>query len=139
MSAHPFLVLTVEVLNEPVESTRSWRSMISQSTNPKQFEFSRIQEINGLVDRGVFTLVPLSDEKGSRLHDARFLESVKTEGTSHAFPESRFVVMAFNDTNHGLLTAAPTVQRSSQHILLSLFGTKADFVLYTKDILQAYT
>lgn len=117
----------------------SWRSIASQSPNNKQFASSRIQEFNGLFDRGVFSLVHIFDADGYRVYNGRSVDSIRNGGTAHAFPKSRFVVMAFNDEKFGLLTGAPTVQRSSQHLLLALFATPIDLSLVTWDILQAYT
>lgn len=113
-----FQVPKLDVSSVPTSDTKSCRAMVSQSTNYEKFELSHIQELNGLVDRGVFTLVPISAANGFRIYDARFVDYVKNKGTHQAFTKSRFVVMALNDKNHCLLTGAPIVQRSLQHLLL---------------------
>lgn len=46
--------------------------------------------------------------------------------------------MDFNDKLHGLLTGAPTVQRSSKHFVLSLYETHYDFSIVLRDIYQVY-
>lgn len=91
------------------------------------------------VDRGVFRHVPIFAAKRFRVYDACFVDSARNVGTTRAFTKSMFVVMLFNNKKYGLLTGAHTAQCSSQHLLLSLFGTQADFVLVTWDIAQAYT
>lgn len=132
------LVPSPEDVNASGNDTLGRRAVVSQTTNHKTFELFRILEFNRLVDRGVFTLVPLFNENDYRKYDARFDNSVKNEETSHAFPKSRFVVRAFDDKNHGLQNGAPTVWSSWQHLLLLLFGAHEDFAPVTRDISNAY-
>lgn len=55
------------------------------------------------------------------MYNSRFFDEVKHVGAPSAYAKSRLVVQAFNDKDHGLLTDAPTVQRSSQCLLLRYF------------------
>lgn len=67
ISAHPSLVSAVEFANKPVKSTASWLSMVSEVTNTKQLKLRHTQGFKGLVNHGLFTLVPLSDKNAYRI------------------------------------------------------------------------
>jgi len=76
-----------------------------------------------------------------RIFNSRFVDEIKNEGTDKAFEKSRLVVQAFNDTDKDLvLTQAPTIQRVSQIIILSITAILRDkgLGLYLRDISQAY-
>ena len=111
---------------------------LQQSPDNTRFAQSRTVVFNGLVERGVFTLVPASDSEGHRIYGARFCDQVKNEGKPTAYEKSRLVVQAYNDNNHGLLTHAPTVHRSSESLLLALCSMVSDLQFFTQDISQAY-
>lgn len=96
----------------------------------KRFQISRTIEFNGLVERGVFRPVPESDAKGFRIYGSRFVDTVKNEGKPSAYKKSRFVVQAYNDSSHGLLTHAPTVQRVSQRLLLSICAMDSELSFF---------
>ena len=73
-------------------------------TTTKQFEYSRQKEINGLINREVFQLVPPSNVlDGIRIFNSRFVDEVKNEGTSTAFEKSRLVIQAYNDDEKSLI------------------------------------
>lgn len=76
------------------------------------------------------------DAAGFRVFGARFVDSVKSEGTPEAYEKSRLVVQGFND-DHDYLTHAPTVQRASQRLLLALCVCDPEFYLKTRDVSQA--
>lgn len=60
-------------------------------------------------------------------------------GTPQAYPKSRLVVQAFNDSGkEQVLTQSPTLQRVSQRILLSISVSLKNHNLYLRDITQAY-
>lgn len=122
-----------------IENPAVWKAVVMQSEDHDFFAAARTNEFNGLVDKGVFALVPESEAVGNRVYNSRFVDEVKHVGTPSAYAKSRLVVQAFNDKEHGLLTNAPTVQRSSQRLLLSLFASSSDCSLFMRDISQAYT
>lgn len=103
-----------------------------------QFKASRNIEFNKLLERQVFSFVDESEACGHRIYDSRFVDQIKNEGKPTAYEKSRMVVMAFNDRNHGLLTHAPTVQRSSLKQLLTIAAMDEDLDLFLRDIIQAY-
>ncbi|KAI0999447.1 hypothetical protein K3495_g8752 [Podosphaera aphanis] len=105
------------------------------------FKASRLKELNGLLDRGVFEIVDKNCiPKNARLFGSRFVDTVKNQGTEKAFEKSCLVVQAYNDNvKKTLLTQSPTIQRSSQRLALSLFVTLPDVNIYLRDISQAYT
>jgi len=106
------------------------------------FTESRYNEINGLLERGVFRVVDETDvPKGTRIFNSRFVDEIRNSGTNQAFEKSRLVVQAYNDAEKSLvLTQSPTIQRCSQRLLLAiatmLHGNKLN--LYLRDITQAY-
>lgn len=78
------------------------------------------KKFNSLLDRNVFNIVPSLQSIVHRVFNSRFVDSVKHEGTPHAFNKSKLVEKAFNDLKHGLLTHAPIVWHRSRFLLLSL-------------------
>lgn len=114
-------------------------SLIPQSELNTRFEHSRHKEMKGLIEKNVFKLVNEKEAKGHRIYGSRFVDEVKHEGTPDAYEKSRLVVQAFNDTSHGLLTYAPTVQRASQRLLLAICALDSKLKLFTRDVSQAYT
>lgn len=103
-----------------------------------RFYDSRMNEVNNLLDRGVFEYCSESDATGYRIFGSRFVDTVKYEGTADAFEKSRLVVQAYKDKKHGLLTYSPTVQRASQRLLLCCCAIDQSFTFFTRDVSQAY-
>lgn len=104
---------------------------------------SRAKEVDGLLEREVFEFVDEdSVPKGTRIFKLRFVDEIKNRNTPQAFPKSRLVVQAYNDPEkHHVLTQAPTLQRCSERLLLSIAAsTKSthDSKIYLRDITQAY-
>jgi len=104
------------------------------------FEASRRKEIEGLMEKGVFELVPYDRSMdGKRIFRSRFVDEVKGKGTDNPFEKSRLVVQAFADNGKKqILTQSPTIQRVSQRLLLSLAATLPEYSLYLRDVSQAY-
>ena len=110
--------------------------------NPKgntQFTASRQKELTGLLAKGVFEIVKLSDiPAGIRLFNSRFVDEVKNKGTNKAFKKSRLVVQAYNDSEKvSVLTQSPTIMRVSQRLILCI-AAMGEHDLYLRDISQAY-
>ena len=95
---------------------------ISVLVQETPFTDSRRKEINGLLEKGVFTVVTDSDvPQGVRIFNSRFVDEIKHPSTDKAFKKSRLVVQAYNDQGKDLvLTQSPTIQRVSQRIILAL-------------------
>lgn len=104
-----------------------------------QFTASRQKELNGLLEKGVFKVVKLTDvPSGVRLFNSRFVDEVKHPGTDKAYEKSRLVVQAYNDHEKELvLTQSPTIQRISQRLILCI-AAMGKHDLYLRDISQAY-
>ena len=103
------------------------------------FKDTRKAELQGLLDRGVFVPVHISEAKGHRIFGGRFVDEIKNVDTQNEKKKSRFVVQAFQDKKHGRMTHSPTVQRSSQRLLLCLAAMTPELQFFTRDISQAYT
>ncbi|KAI0991789.1 hypothetical protein K3495_g16398, partial [Podosphaera aphanis] len=103
------------------------------------FATSRQKELNGLLLRGVFEFVDVNTvPPNTRIFKSRFVDTVKLAGTPQAFEKSRLVVQGYNDADKSkVLTQSPTIQRSSQRLLLSIAVTR-DLSIFTRDITQAY-
>ena len=103
------------------------------------FAASRKAELDGLLDRVVFVVVPKSEAEGKRIYGGRFVDQIKNSGKPTAYKKSRYVVQAFNDKKHGLMTYAPTVQRASQRLLLAIAAQDEALVVFSRNASQAYT
>jgi hypothetical protein len=102
---------------------------------------SRETELNGLLNNGVFEIVTADDvPPTARIFNSRFVDTIKNAGTPQAFEKSRLVVQAYkDDEKKGVLTQAPTIQRASQRLLLSLAASIPELEVHLRDISQAYT
>jgi transposase InsO family protein len=105
------------------------------------FAASRLAEVTGLKEKGVFKIVLPEDVPiGIRIFDVRFVDEIKNPGTEKAFEKSRLVVQAYrDDEKHTVLTQSPTIQRVSQRIILCIGAMRPGKIrLYLRDISQAY-
>ncbi|RAL67679.1 hypothetical protein DID88_008420 [Monilinia fructigena] len=117
---------------------------VADLPDPVRYKDSRKKEIDGLTEKGVFKVVPISDvPPGTRIFKSRFVDEIKNEGASTEFKKSRLVIQAYNDAEKTtVLTQSPTIQRSCQRILASLAASTrkaSDTGVYIRDITQAYT
>jgi hypothetical protein len=115
---------------------------ISEAPTPPKPDYSssRLKELEGLLNNHVFEVVDARDvPANARVFGTRFVDSMKNEGTDKAFEKSRLVVQAFNDPGkETILTQAPTIQRSSQRLVL-VVSLILGISIYLRDISQAYT
>jgi len=95
------------------------RSYKTENLNPNDFLESRLSELNGLQELGCFEIVDKSEAENHRIYRHSFVDKIKADGSK----KSRFCVAAFNDKNHGLFTAAPTVKRISIRLLFLYAST----------------
>ena len=66
---------------------------------PTPFVESRQKEMNGLLEKGVFEVVSISEvPKNIRIFNSRFVDEIKNIGTANAFEKSRLVVQAVSST-----------------------------------------
>ena len=86
------------------------------------FQMSRLKELNGLLEKGVFEIMNKQDVPAeTRIFDSRFVYQIKNKGTEKAFEKSRLIVQAFNDSGkHEILTQASIIQRASQRLTIAL-------------------
>lgn len=106
------------------------------------FEESRRQETKSLQDNGVFRFVPYDPETmgGIRLFNSRLVDEIKGKTTAKPYEKSRMVIQGYNDEGkEEILTQSPTIQRSSQRLLLAIAPSlSGECGLYLRDISQAY-
>ncbi|KAI1001772.1 hypothetical protein K3495_g6428 [Podosphaera aphanis] len=108
------------------------------------FTESKRKEIDGLMEKGVFEVVPINSvPKGTRIFNSRFVNEIKNPGTDKAAEKSRLVVQAYKDNGKiSVLTQSPTIQRVSQRIILLIAACLRNEIeginLYLRDISQAY-
>lgn len=80
--------------------------------------------------------------KRAKIFGSRIVNEVKGKDTKFPYEKSRWVVQGFNDPEKKLLlTKSPTIQRVSQHLIISLTPSlrSLSIRLYMRDITQAYT
>jgi hypothetical protein len=114
--------------------------LLLQIASNGQFDESRRKEVNGLLERGVFVTVNREDiPPKARIYGFRFVDEVKNPGTDKAFEKSRLVVQAYNDKDKEfVLTQSPTIQRSSQRLILCIGISKDGVWFWIRDVTQAY-
>ncbi|TQN64414.1 hypothetical protein CSHISOI_11408, partial [Colletotrichum shisoi] len=109
------------------------------------FEESTRKEVDNLIDRGVFDFIPFDPAKhmGIRIFKSKIIHEVKDKTTDKAYEKSRLVIQGYaDDGKWAILTQSPTIQRSSQRLLIALLATLykiPGFVAWLRDITQAYT
>ncbi|SLM40545.1 hypothetical protein SS1G_12712 [Lasallia pustulata] len=93
--------------------------------NSPLFTESRQKEISGLLEKGVFKIIDITDvPKGIRIFNSRFINEIKNVGTDKAFEKSRLVIQVYNDYGKELvLTQSPTIQQMSQRLILAIAAT----------------
>lgn len=106
------------------------------------FELSRKQEIDGLIARGVFELIPWTNDFKNKIRffNSRFVDEIKGKDTATPYEKSRLVIQAYRDDGKlEILTQSPTIQRASQRLILAITPSLDEkCCLYLRDISQAY-
>ena len=92
------------------------QAFVSLEESGEDFADSRLEELEGLAQIGTFEVVDISESEGHRLYNSVFVDLIKKDGTK----KSRFCVAAYNDKEHQLFTAAPTITRKCIHLLVAL-------------------
>ena len=107
---------------------------------PGPFVESRKKEINELFEKNCFEIVSASDVLHEvRIFNSRFVDEIKNIGTIDAYEKSRLVMQAYNDQGKTeVLIQAPTIQRMSQRLILTLTVNMSHLGFFLRDISQVY-
>jgi hypothetical protein len=111
----------------------------------RPFEASDRQEIDNLIDRGVFRFEQYDHIKynGTRIFKSRLVREIKGKTTNAPYEKSRLVIQGYQDDGKDvILTQSPTIQRASQRVIVALtpsFIQVRKMSLWLRDISQAYT
>lgn len=92
-----------------------------------------MEELTGLMDFGCFKIVDMAEADCHRLYLLTFVDKIKPDSAA----KSRLFVAACNDTEHGILTGAPTFKRLSIRLLLAL-GVSFCLKLFARDFIKAF-
>ena len=123
-----------------VEDDLEYEDVIVLLQDDSQFKSSREAEIAGLLEKGVFDVIPRSKvPDGVCIFNSRFVDEVKNKGTGYETKKSRLVVQAYNDEEkHIVLTQSSNIQRISQRVILNTAAmTEESTGRYLRDITQA--
>ncbi|EED12716.1 hypothetical protein TSTA_052390 [Talaromyces stipitatus ATCC 10500] len=113
------------------------------ATNGAPFELSGKTEIDSLIANGTFKILHRADMdlRGIRIFNSRLVNEIKGKNEI-PYEKSRLVIQGYNDAGKNkILTQAPTIQRASQRLLVSLIPTLIEMGMVVEiwDITQAYT
>lgn len=111
------------------------------TTPGKPFQQSDQDEIDALIGNGTFEFTAFdSTIHTDRIFNSRLVREIKGKTTDRPYEKSRLVIQGFNDEGKAnILTQSPTIQRSSQRIILALAPSLLPHVkIYLRDITQAY-
>lgn len=87
----------------------AWKSLVPQSADHEFYKAYQAKELNELIDKGVFVLVPAAYADGHRICGSSFVDKLKKAGTHAAYTKSRPFFQAFRDKTCGIVAAFPTV------------------------------
>ena len=123
------------------KASRDLRTKGVITTPGSPFALSRRTEIDGLLARGVFEIIPKEAAGNVRIFGSRMVDEVKGKETSTPYEKSRLVIQAFNDEGKKtILTQSPTIQRASQRMIVAIYPSlrEQNVELWLRDITQAY-
>lgn len=109
------------------------------SPEERAFAESRKRELDGLVKDGTFVPVPREEvPDGHRIFGSRFVDELKRVGLE-LIKKSRLIAQNYADEEAvAIASSAPTVQRFSQRVLMSIAAAFPELRPFTRDITQAY-
>lgn len=117
-------------------------NIIINQSRRGDFTKSNRSELEGLMHGKSLTIVPREEAQEHRVYRMRFEDSVKFEGQPNEYRKSRLIRQGYKYHSHGLFTQAPTIQRSSQRLLMCLVPTlchiSLNFGIYQRDENQAH-
>lgn len=104
------------------------------------FMESRRQELNRLSDNGTFVPEICSEfPPNTRAFGSRFVDTIKLDDQGDYRRKSRLVTNNHNDEGFTTIeTRAPTLKRCSQIILPALAASDDAFIVFIRDVTQAY-
>jgi hypothetical protein len=113
------------------------------TTPGRPFELSDRTEIDALQAQSVFRFETYDPVKHGtdRLFKSRLVREIKGKGTTTPYEKSRLVIQGHSDNGkQTILTQSPTIQRSSQRLIVALVPSLASrgIFLWMRDITQAY-
>jgi len=111
------------------------------TTEGAPFELSDKKEVEALIGQGVFAFEMFDPAKhgGIRIFRSRLVREIKGKGTDTPYEKSRLVIQGHSDDGKELvLTQAPTIQRTSQRIIVAIAPSLRGMGLWLRDITQAY-
>ncbi len=128
----PFLIVT-RSKSAARRNTEVSKGYKSHSTLSEMYRSSRLEEINGLQEQGCFEVFYKQESDSHRMCRPVFVDKAKPDGSKR----SRLCAAVYNDQDHGLFTAAPTLKRTSLRLLI---GTAASLKLdtFTRDVTKAF-
>lgn len=139
--ANQFDIHDYHVIRYGVASPSVFKKMViptAEADKDPIFEVALHEEFTGLLEKGMFKFVCREPADGHRVYTSRFVDEIKDYGTPRARDKSRFVLCGHGDRQHGLLTHAPTVQRCSYRIVLSVNSQQPNRKVASGDITQAF-
>lgn len=114
-------------------------SKMKESERAVEFKDSRRKELQGLISNGTFIPVDKSEvPEGARIFGSRFIDELKQADTGIR-KKSRLVAQNYSDDEAAhLATKAPTIQRSTQRMIMSIAVSMKGMRAFTRDVTQAY-
>ena len=126
-----------------LEPSKQLRRIGKITTPGEPFEASNGKEFDALIAGGIFRFEKYDPLRHTeRIFNSQMVREVKNNNTELPYEKSRLVVQGFNDEGKSvILTQSPTIQRTSQHIILALAPTLKErgIRVYLPNITQAYT
>ena len=98
--------------------------IVDDPSDPRFLEYSR-EEIQGLLDRGTYTIVHEADvPPGATVLNSRVVHAIKTHSNSNEKFETRLVIQGHLYPEKGkVVNQAPTILRSSTRLILMIAAT----------------
>jgi len=118
-----------------------WLTEIIEKGDPRQKFFAEPKqiELQGLIDRDTWEIVSRSKiPKGANVMGARFVLTIKDEGTENERWKARLVVQGFNDNMKSCIVHdIPILRHFSVKIIVAVAALMG-FRLFSTDVTQAY-
>lgn len=108
-------------------------------SNQEEFEGVRKAELEGSVENGTFRKVHARDINPSyRISRSHFVDEIE-KADKRVRLKSKLIAQNCNDEGGSeIATKAPTVQRCSQHLAMTIAAWHAEMTVYIHEFMQAY-
>lgn len=112
---------------------------VDETNDQQAFTKARNEELRSLISNGTFEVTNRRDiPMGLRILGSRFIDELK-KADNRLRRKSRLVAQNYNEADDARIsTKAPTFQRYSQRLLVSLAASFPEMRLFTRDVTQAY-